>query len=96
MYLDYYVSLYLYMISCFMLSYFYKHLLLTVISLEFMMIFLVYNMFTILIIIQSSLYLMIMFLTVAVCEGALSLSLIVLLVRFYGNDYINSLVILKW
>lgn len=69
---------------------------LTIISLEFIIIFVIFNIFNIFFIIQRNIYLIIIFLTIAVCEGALSLSLVVLLVRFYGNDYINSLVILKW
>lgn len=69
---------------------------LTIISLEFIVIFLVFNIFNILILIERNLFLIIILLTITVCEGALSLSLIVLIVRFYGNDYINSLIILKW
>lgn len=38
----------------------------------------------------------ILILIIFVCEGTLSLTLIVLIVRFRGNDYINSLRIIKW
>lgn len=79
-----------------MFCFFYKHLLLTIIRLEFIIIFIIFNIYNLILIIEINRYLIIIVLTVTVCEGALSLSLIVLIVRFYGNDYINSLVILKW
>lgn len=78
-----------------MFCFFYKHLLLTIIRLEFIIIFIIFNIYNLILIIEINRYLIIIVLTVTVCEGALSLSLIVLIVRFYGNDYINSLVILK-
>nr|AZL93382.1 NADH dehydrogenase subunit 4L [Pimpla luctuosa] len=93
---DYILSLYMFMITCFMFSYYYKHLMLTIISLEFIMISVFFNMFIILMVLESNLYLMIVFLTMGVCEGALGLSLIVLIVRFYGNDYMNSMSLMKW
>lgn len=68
----------------------------TIIRLEFIVVITVLNIFYIYIIINRNIYLIVLFLIITVCEGALSLSLIVLIVRFYGNDYINTLTILKW
>nr|AFN27601.1 NADH dehydrogenase subunit 4L [Diadromus collaris] len=96
LYLDYLFTYYLFLFICFMFSFYFKHLLLTIISLEFMVILLIFNMFYIFMLVEMNMYLIILFMTLTVCEGALSLSLIVLMVRFYGNDYINSLMILKW
>lgn len=69
---------------------------LLLIRLEFIIISTFYNIFIILILVENNFYLIIIYLTIVVCEGALGLSLIVLIVRFYGNDYINSLSLLKW
>lgn len=41
-------------------------------------------------------YLIIFVLVFSVCEGSIILSLLVILVRLCGNDYINSLIVLKW
>lgn len=78
-----------------MLFYYYKHLLLILIRLEFIVIIILFNIFYILIILNLNLYYILFFLTIIVCEGALGLSLIVLIVRFYGNDYLNSLRLIK-
>lgn len=40
-------------------------------------------------------YILIYFLTFCVCEGAFGLSILVVLVRSYGNDYLNSVIFLK-
>lgn len=94
--LNFYLSLYIFIISCFIFSYYYNYLLLTIIRLEFIMVTLFYNIFIIINILENNLYRIIFFLRIGVCEGALGLSLIVLIVRSYGNDYINSLRLLKW
>lgn len=94
--LDFFFSIYILFFSCFIFSFYYKHLLLTIIRLEFIIISVFFNIFIILIILERNLYLIIIFLTIGVCERALGLSLIILIVRFYGNDYINSLRIIKW
>lgn len=93
---NYIISIYIFIISCFIFSYYYKHLILTIIRLEFIIISVFFNIYIILIVLESNIYLIIIFLTISVCEGALGLSLIVLIVRFYGNDYLNSIRILKW
>nr|AXS65887.1 NADH dehydrogenase subunit 4L [Bostrichoidea sp. 4 KM-2017] len=67
-----------------------KHLLLMFLSLEFIVIILYFglclyfNMF-----LYENFFLMI-FLTFSVCESALGLSILVLMIRYYGNDYFNS------
>nr|ADO60573.1 NADH dehydrogenase subunit 4L [Elateroides dermestoides] len=71
-----------------------KHLLLVLLSLEFI----VLSLFLMLINYFSMNYLeafiSMVFLTFSVCEGALGLSLLVSLIRTHGNDYIKSLVTL--
>lgn len=94
--LDYFLSLYLFFISCFIFRFYFKHLILIVIRLEFIVIFTTYNIYIIIINLESESFLILFFLVFSVCEGALVLSILVVIVRLYGNDYINSLRILKW
>nr|AXS65497.1 NADH dehydrogenase subunit 4L [Curculionoidea sp. 13 KM-2017] len=74
--------------SVFIYSSKYKHLLVMFLSLEFMVLVLYLLMMFYLTEYLSEYYMSMFFLTFSVCEGALSLSLLVLLVRSYGNDKI--------
>lgn len=67
-----------------------KHLLSLLLSLEFitLIIFLVLRVF--LSFYDYEFYFLIVFLTFAVCEGALGLSILVSIVRTHGNDYFRS------
>nr|YP_009294938.1 NADH dehydrogenase subunit 4L [Filhollianassa ceramica]ANW37032.1 NADH dehydrogenase subunit 4L [Filhollianassa ceramica]AOH05874.1 NADH dehydrogenase subunit 4L [Filhollianassa ceramica] len=67
----------------------YKHLLNTLLSLEFIMLS-IFWLFTIIFSeISQELYLMLFFLTLVACEGALGLGLVVCIVRTHGNDQFN-------
>jgi len=71
-----------------------KHLLVILLSLEASVVALFIGIFFILISINYEYFLSIIYLTIRVCEGALSLSLLVLIVRVHRNDFIltfNSL-----
>nr|YP_009738136.1 NADH dehydrogenase subunit 4L [Ctenolepisma villosum]QIB71368.1 NADH dehydrogenase subunit 4L [Ctenolepisma villosum] len=72
-----------------------KHLLMVLLSLEFM----VLSMFLLLFLVLNSIYVEVsfslLFLTFCVCEGSLGLSILVSIVRTHGNDYLNSLVVLR-
>nr|YP_009679974.1 NADH dehydrogenase subunit 4L [Serrognathus platymelus]QDH52469.1 NADH dehydrogenase subunit 4L [Serrognathus platymelus] len=67
-----------------------KHLLLMLLSLEFVVVglFLFLNFY--LCLYNWEFYFLMVFLTMSVCEGALGLSLLVLLMRTYGNNYMIS------
>nr|UGN61728.1 NADH dehydrogenase subunit 4L [Cryptocercus tazigouensis] len=67
-----------------------KHLLITLLSLEFMVLILFFILYYYLIFFNYELYFVIIFLTFSVCEGALGLSVLVSMVRGYGNDYFQS------
>nr|YP_010882124.1 NADH dehydrogenase subunit 4L [Sungaya inexpectata]WID87025.1 NADH dehydrogenase subunit 4L [Sungaya inexpectata] len=71
-------------------SFNYSHFLVTLLSLEYI----VLSMFLIIFIYMSfyifDMYFIMMLLTFWVCEGALGLSLLVSLIRGYGNDYFSS------
>nr|ARH54360.1 NADH dehydrogenase subunit 4L [Dibolia rugulosa] len=67
-----------------------KHLLLMLLSLEFINIILYLSLFLFLINMNFEYYFSMVFLTMSVCEGALGLSILILLVRLYGNDYLMT------
>nr|YP_010528126.1 NADH dehydrogenase subunit 4L [Priassus spiniger]UXW64228.1 NADH dehydrogenase subunit 4L [Priassus spiniger] len=73
-----------------------KHLLLSLLSLEFMVLSLFLFMFIILLNYGYELYFSLIFLVFTVCEGVLGLSILVTLIRSQGNDYLSSMSILSW
>nr|UHJ18874.1 NADH dehydrogenase subunit 4L [Psyttalia incisi] len=85
-----------FLISCFFYTSYYKHILLTLISLEFMMINLMMNMYMILIKLNFNMYLIAMFISIMICEGILGLSILVHMIRNSGNDYSLTLNLIKW
>lgn len=72
-----------------------KHLLITLISLEFIILILYGVIFICLNIIGYEYYYRIVFLTFSVCEGSLGLSIMVSLIRTHGNDYFQTYNILQ-
>lgn len=67
-----------------------KHLLLILLRLESSVVALYVGLFFILGETNFEFFFSIIFLTIRVCEGALGLSLLVLIVRVHGNDFILS------
>nr|YP_010491861.1 NADH dehydrogenase subunit 4L [Ocypus graeseri]UWM92647.1 NADH dehydrogenase subunit 4L [Ocypus graeseri] len=67
-----------------------KHFLLMLLSLEFIILSLYFNMFIYLSYFHFEFYFSMIFLTMSVCEGALGLSLLVSMIRTHGNDYFQS------
>nr|UKU07873.1 NADH dehydrogenase subunit 4L [Gaetice depressus] len=74
---------------------YHKHLLNSLLSLEFMMLGVFWLMSLQLSMVGSEIYFSLFFLTLAVCEGALGLSLLVFIVRNHGNDYFKSFSLLE-
>nr|UUJ36793.1 NADH dehydrogenase subunit 4L [Epeorus sp. 01 ZXM-2022a] len=72
-----------------------KHLLATLLSLEFIVLSLYGVLFIYLAGLGCELYFAVVFLTFAVCEGALGLSILVSMIRTHGNDYFQSFNILQ-
>nr|YP_010693416.1 NADH dehydrogenase subunit 4L [Gonopsis coccinea]WCB99298.1 NADH dehydrogenase subunit 4L [Gonopsis coccinea] len=73
-----------------------KHLLISLLSLEFMVLFSFLMLFILLFNFGYEMYFSLLFLVFSVCEGALGLSILVSLVRSQGNDYLSSMSILSW
>nr|AVN67441.1 NADH dehydrogenase subunit 4L [Gromphadorhina portentosa] len=67
-----------------------KHLLATLLSLEFIVLILYVVLYDYLMNFNYELYFMMVFLTFSVCEGALGLSILVSMIRGYGNDFFGA------
>nr|YP_010384985.1 NADH dehydrogenase subunit 4L [Xenophthalmus pinnotheroides]UPL64995.1 NADH dehydrogenase subunit 4L [Xenophthalmus pinnotheroides] len=86
----------LFMIFCGLWGFisYHKHLLNSLLSLEFMMLGIFWLLSMQFSVVGSEVYFSLFFLTLVVCEGALGLSLLVLIVRSHGNDYFKSFSVL--
>nr|YP_011010442.1 NADH dehydrogenase subunit 4L [Halovelia malaya]WPW47057.1 NADH dehydrogenase subunit 4L [Halovelia malaya] len=73
-----------------------KHLLLTLLSLEYLVVILFFSFFVFLYNYLSENNFMILFLTFSVCEGVLGLSILVSMIRSFGNDNLLNLTGLMW
>nr|YP_010946017.1 NADH dehydrogenase subunit 4L [Libythea myrrha]WGN99251.1 NADH dehydrogenase subunit 4L [Libythea myrrha] len=67
-----------------------KHLLIVLMSLEFIVLSIFFLMLLYLSMINYDMYMLMVFLVFSVCEGALGLSILVLMIRTHGNDYFQS------
>nr|YP_010895232.1 NADH dehydrogenase subunit 4L [Orthoprosopa grisea]WJW73771.1 NADH dehydrogenase subunit 4L [Orthoprosopa grisea] len=67
-----------------------KHLLLMLLSLEYIVLILFYLLFMYLNMMSYESYFSMIFMTFSVCEGVLGLSILVAMIRTYGNDYFQS------
>nr|WCR51096.1 NADH dehydrogenase subunit 4L [Meiligma sp. GTI-94] len=67
-----------------------KHLLIILLSLEFMVLSIFLFLLLVLIYTSYNMYMLMVFLVFAVCEGALGLSILVSMIRTHGNDYFQS------
>nr|YP_010527021.1 NADH dehydrogenase subunit 4L [Brahmaea certhia]UHM24621.1 NADH dehydrogenase subunit 4L [Brahmaea certhia]UXR12358.1 NADH dehydrogenase subunit 4L [Brahmaea certhia] len=68
----------------------YKHLLIVLLSLEFIVLSLFFVLLLLLSFIEYELYMLMVFLVFTVCEGSLGLSILVSMIRTHGNDYFQS------
>nr|QAU54265.1 NADH dehydrogenase subunit 4L [Cydnidae sp. ITV1034] len=73
-----------------------KHILLSLLSLEFMVLSIFLVMFIMMMNFGYELYFSLIFLVFSVCEGSLGLSILVNLVRNQGNDFLSSMSVLSW
>nr|AJF94303.1 NADH dehydrogenase subunit 4L [Corizus sp. 'albomarginatus'] len=73
-----------------------KHLLLTLFSLEYLVLVLFLLLFIFLLFYGFEMYFILFFLVFTVCEGALGLGVLVNMIRSHGNDLLSSLSILSW
>nr|YP_010254912.1 NADH dehydrogenase subunit 4L [Polyura narcaeus]QUA05851.1 NADH dehydrogenase subunit 4L [Polyura narcaeus]USN94455.1 NADH dehydrogenase subunit 4L [Polyura narcaeus]WHE44888.1 NADH dehydrogenase subunit 4L [Polyura narcaeus] len=67
-----------------------KHLLIVLMSLEFIVLSIFFLLLLYLMMIYFNMYMLMVFLVFSVCEGALGLSILVSMIRTHGNDYFHS------
>nr|YP_010958785.1 NADH dehydrogenase subunit 4L [Circobotys aurealis]WNB40533.1 NADH dehydrogenase subunit 4L [Circobotys aurealis] len=67
-----------------------KHLLIVLLSLEFIVLSVFFFMIILFSYIEYDMYMLMVFLVFSVCEGALGLSILVSMIRTHGNDYFQS------
>nr|YP_009922407.1 NADH dehydrogenase subunit 4L [Malaza fastuosus]QNA48418.1 NADH dehydrogenase subunit 4L [Malaza fastuosus] len=67
-----------------------KHLLIMLLSLEFIVLSIFLMMMIYLMNIEFDMYMLMVFLVFSVCEGALGISILVSMIRSHGNDYFQS------
>nr|YP_010932193.1 NADH dehydrogenase subunit 4L [Euhampsonia splendida]WKR35966.1 NADH dehydrogenase subunit 4L [Euhampsonia splendida] len=67
-----------------------KHLLIILLSLEFIVLSIFFFMMFFLMLLDYNMYMLMVFLVFSVCEGSLGLSILVSLIRTHGNDYFQS------
>nr|YP_009271111.1 NADH dehydrogenase subunit 4L [Velarifictorus hemelytrus]ANU83251.1 NADH dehydrogenase subunit 4L [Velarifictorus hemelytrus] len=72
-----------------------KHLLIILLSLEYMVLFTFFLLIYWLSGLQFELFLSMIYLVFAVCEGSLGLGILVSMVRSHGNDFFQSFVVLR-
>nr|YP_009349918.1 NADH dehydrogenase subunit 4L [Holochlora fruhstorferi]AQM40092.1 NADH dehydrogenase subunit 4L [Holochlora fruhstorferi] len=72
-----------------------KHLLATLLSLEFIVLSLFLFLFIMLNLYECELYFSMVFLTFSVCEGALGLAILVSMIRTHGSDYFQAFSMLQ-
>nr|YP_010491891.1 NADH dehydrogenase subunit 4L [Hypospila bolinoides]UWM92677.1 NADH dehydrogenase subunit 4L [Hypospila bolinoides] len=67
-----------------------KHLLIVLLSLEFLVLSIFFFLLIFLSYIEYDMYMLMVFLVFSVCEGALGLSILVSMIRTHGNDYFQG------
>nr|YP_010527008.1 NADH dehydrogenase subunit 4L [Clanis undulosa]QVT10972.1 NADH dehydrogenase subunit 4L [Clanis deucalion]UXR12345.1 NADH dehydrogenase subunit 4L [Clanis undulosa] len=67
-----------------------KHLLIILLSLEFIVLSIFFFLVVYLMMINYDMYMLMVFLVFSVCEGSLGLSILVSMIRTHGNDYFQS------
>nr|YP_010134343.1 NADH dehydrogenase subunit 4L [Megabeleses magnoliae]QWM93833.1 NADH dehydrogenase subunit 4L [Megabeleses magnoliae] len=67
------------------------HLLMILLSLEFIVLIIYFSLVIFLNFFMMELFFSMMFLVFSVCEGVLGLSILVMMVRMHGNDYFQVL-----
>nr|AXS64782.1 NADH dehydrogenase subunit 4L [Jamesia sp. KM-2017] len=85
-----YLALFMSLMGLFVFSMKRKHLLVMLLSIEFVVISIYLNMFIYFSYLNYEYFFLMIFLTMSVCEGALGLSVLVSMIRSHGNDYILS------
>nr|YP_010035029.1 NADH dehydrogenase subunit 4L [Parazyginella tiani]QOX09873.1 NADH dehydrogenase subunit 4L [Parazyginella tiani] len=85
------IYFYMFFMGLFSLILIRKHILLCLISLEFVVLSLLIMILISCLMFNYSFYLYLIMMTFYVCEGVLGLSILVYMIRCHGNDYLLSM-----
>nr|YP_011010364.1 NADH dehydrogenase subunit 4L [Metrocoris acutus]WPW46979.1 NADH dehydrogenase subunit 4L [Metrocoris acutus] len=96
MFMNIFILWYMYMCGMVVLCSLRKHLLLTLLILEYLAVVIFFSFFMFLNCYLSEYYFIIIFLTFSVCEGVLGLSVLISMIRCHGNDNLMNLSGLMW
>nr|YP_002229161.1 NADH dehydrogenase subunit 4L [Polystoechotes punctata]ACH90010.1 NADH dehydrogenase subunit 4L [Polystoechotes punctata] len=94
-FMNLFLPIFMFIVGILVFSMKYKHLLSTLLSLEFIVLSLFYLMCVYFMNFNHEYFFTMIFLTFSVCEGALGLSILVSMIRTHGNDYFQSFNILQ-
>nr|AWN56208.1 NADH dehydrogenase subunit 4L [Dinocampus coccinellae] len=75
---------------------FFNHIIYILITLEFLMINMIFLSYTIMKMMNLNIFFISILLTIMICESILGLTLLIYMVRIEGNDYIKNLNLMKW
>nr|AMR97524.1 NADH deshydrogenase subunit 4L [Iberobaenia minuta] len=89
-----FMGLFMYFVGFFVFTLKSNYFLVMLLSLEFIFMSTYMINFLVLMMFLFEFYFSVIFLIMGVCEGALGLSLLVLMIRSYGNVYLKSLIFL--
>uniref|UniRef100_UPI0030FE1CD8 NADH dehydrogenase subunit 4L n=1 Tax=Vespula orbata TaxID=2684586 RepID=UPI0030FE1CD8 len=89
-FMDYILSVILLMLSFMLFCKYYNHALMVLLCIEFMVVISLLNMYMMMMNFNKDFYLLI-FMVMFVIEGVLGISLIVMMIRFKGNEYFKNL-----
>nr|QEJ81548.1 NADH dehydrogenase subunit 4L [Diaphanes sp. FM11] len=81
---------FMYFVGVLVFSFKCKHLLLMLLSLEFIILSLYLGIYLFICMYNHEYNFMMVFLSMSVCEGVLGLSILVSMIRSFGNDYFQS------
>nr|YP_010500042.1 NADH dehydrogenase subunit 4L [Cryptocephalus dimidiatipennis]UWV18206.1 NADH dehydrogenase subunit 4L [Cryptocephalus dimidiatipennis] len=87
----FYMIIFMFVTGLFSFFLFRRHFLMMLLSLEFLVLSLYMGMFIFLTFYTYEYFFMIVYLTMSVCEGTLGLSMLVMMIRNHGNDYVLSM-----
>nr|YP_003875573.1 NADH dehydrogenase subunit 4L [Physemacris variolosa]ADD97031.1 NADH dehydrogenase subunit 4L [Physemacris variolosa] len=90
MFMYFYISLFLFLGGIYMFSFSRKHLLMVLLSLEYVTISLFFLIMNYVFWFDYNYFFPVIFLVFSVCEGVVGLSILVSMIRSYGNDFFNS------
>nr|AXS65065.1 NADH dehydrogenase subunit 4L [Coleoptera sp. 1 KM-2017] len=94
---DYFIYLFMFLLGLGVFCSVHKHLLLTLLSLEYLVLIMFLVFFKYLLLSGwGGGYFILIFLTFSVCEGSLGLGVLVSMIRCHGNDNLNSLSLMLW